>query len=137
MKLGKKVYVAGAITGYVKETEKWRAEWKKKLEEAGFSVFDPYLDASQENGSGLVATIVHRDINRILTSDIILVYGDRPSWGTAMEIVYARMFRNWVFTIYSKGDIPIWLQYHSDKIFKSLDEFLDWVKEDEQGKRED
>ncbi len=124
----KKIYVAGAITGHEEESYEWRKKWKKQLEDAGFNVFDPYLDGCE--GTGLLRTIVNDDIRRILTRDVLLVNGNIPSWGTALEIGYARQFMCNVYTIYSSDTkIPIWLEYHSSRVFSSLEEFIGWYKE--------
>jgi len=172
------VYVSGAITGFEKQTGIWRAKWKKLLEEAGFIVFDPWLDRPKEAG---VTGTVREDIRRILTADILLVNGNIPSSGTAQEMVYARMFKTKVYTIFGKDEpspscyivfnkndkdcsiqdvsvftqnskalkfkkdnkmsgivegrleffkdcIPFWLDYHTDKTFKNIEEFVHWAK---------
>ena len=125
-----KIYVSGAITGYEKETGKWRKEWKKTLEEAEFVVFDPWLDRPRD--SGIVGTI-REDVRRILSADILLVNGDIPSWGTAQEMVYARIFNTKVYTIFTdnKKTVPFWLEYHSDKVFNSVADFITWFKKTE------
>ena len=124
-----KIYVSGAITGYEKETGKWRKGWKKILEDAEFTVFDPWLDRPKDS-SGVVGT-VREDVRRILSADILLVNGDIPSWGTAQEMVYARIFNTKVYTIFtdSKKTVPFWLEYHSDKVFESVESFVKWWRD--------
>lgn len=129
-----KVYVAGRMTGMKGPSARWRASWKKKLEDAGISVWDPQLDG-KETGDTMVKTIVNRDIRRILTSDAIIVYGKHPSWGTAMEMVYARLFGSMVITILPEDlkHISPWITYHSNMIFPSLESFIEWYKEEKKG----
>jgi len=123
-----KVYVSGAITWVEKASARWRKQWLRKLEESDFKVFDPLLHDDKQLESQ-VNTIVRRDIRRILTSDVVLVNGNYPSWGSAMEVIYSRIFGTKVYTVYDKPkEAPVWLTYHSDRVFKSLDDFLAWFR---------
>lgn len=125
-----KVYVAGRMTGMKGPSARWRASWKEKLEKAGLNVFDPQLNSS-ETGDAMIRTIVNRDIRRILTSDAIIVYGKHPSWGSAMEMVYARIFGSKVITIMPEDvrDVSPWILYHSDYIFGSIESFIEWYRD--------
>lgn len=124
-----RIYVSGAITGYEKQTEKWRKDWLKRLEEIGFTVFDPWIHGDKARGA--VGT-VNEDIRRILSADILLVNGDIPSWGSAQEMIYARLFKKHIWTVFSGETLPFWVEYHSDKVFKSFDEFVVWAKHEYQ-----
>jgi nucleoside 2-deoxyribosyltransferase len=69
-----------------------------------------------------VALIVGGDLQDICTADVILVNASRPSWGTAMEIVYAHILGKRIVA-FCDSDFPSpWLVYHATTICKTFDE---------------
>ena len=73
--------------------------------------------------------IVEQDKADIESSDTVLVYFDRPSVGTAMEIYFAKMLRKFIVVVDVSGaPLSPWLVYHSDRIVKTLDEAIELLK---------
>jgi nucleoside 2-deoxyribosyltransferase len=70
--------------------------------------------------------IVEGDKEDIRSCDALLVYYDKPSVGTSMEILYAHD-RNKQIVLVDKSDKPLspWLLYHCQVVTKSLDEAIE------------
>ena len=129
----KTVYLCGGINGLSDSACKdWRAEASAALI-PGFYVLDPMRRDYRGKEAENVAAIVHGDLFDIQASQIMLVNCAKPSWGTAMEIVYAK-HRG------PNGNPPVvvgfnapekpspWLVFHCDKLYATLSEALDHVK---------
>ena len=69
-----------------------------------------------------VGAIVKGDLWDILRSRSILVNATRPSWGTAMEIVYAWLFRNKIFAFTGGARVSPWLRFPCKFLFDSVEE---------------
>jgi nucleoside 2-deoxyribosyltransferase len=66
-------------------------------------------------------TIIEKDKEDIDNSEIILVWIDKPSFGTAMEIMYASMNGQTVFVVNNIGDaLSPWVAYHATLVFNTL-----------------
>lgn len=66
---------------------------------------------------GIAKEIVQGDKSDIRASDILLVNAPKPSWGTAMEIVYGYQAAKRVVVVMPEGTTPSpWLLYHADMI---------------------
>jgi nucleoside 2-deoxyribosyltransferase len=79
-----------------------------------------YRGSEEEYAEDLVAD----DKEEIESSDCVLVNANRPSWGTAMEVMYAVQFGKRVvaFATYTLSPtISPWLRCHCDAIFDSID----------------
>jgi len=63
--------------------------------------------------------IVKNDISLIKNCDILIAYIEKPTYGTIMEICYAKQFKKKVYVINQKNDLwnDIWLNHHTDKFF--------------------
>ena len=72
--------------------------------------------------------LTKRDKVAILDSDIVLAYCPRPSWGTAMEIIYAQEHGKWVITVCDDPEPSPWLMAHSDAIVGTFKEAYSEVK---------
>jgi nucleoside 2-deoxyribosyltransferase len=74
---------------------------------------------------GIAAEIVENDKSDIDQCDIILVFYERPSIGTAMEVLYA-FDRSKFIVVVNKSDRPIspWLLYHSHEVVSSLEDAI-------------
>lgn len=70
---------------------------------------------------GIAAEIVAGDIEDIDGCDALLVYFDRPSVGTSMEVFYAHREGKRIVVI-DKSDKPLspWLSYHSHDVVKNI-----------------
>lgn len=114
-----RVYLAGPIFGKSDEDcMAWRGEARGLLKA---HVLDPmdrdYRGREDEN----VAAIVEGDKRDIDSCDVLLVNAlHGPSWGTAMEVLYARDAGKRVVVV---GDPPVspWLRHHSVIVVPRLD----------------
>ena len=110
-----------------RECISWREEAKQKLKD--FEVIDPmerdYRGVEAEN----YGRIVEEDKELIENSDILLVNQVKLSVGTSMEIFYAWQRAKHVIVISPNGENSPWLVYHSEKILQSLDEAVNYIKE--------
>ena len=117
-----KVYLCGGIHGLSdEEANEWRQRAKALL--GDMSILDPmrrdYRSVEDEN----IDAFVQGDLREIAESDTVLVNATRPSWGTAMEIVYARILgRPVVAFVGASAPASPWLRYHCDAITVSLEE---------------
>jgi nucleoside 2-deoxyribosyltransferase len=77
-----------------------------------------------------MTNIIHGDKHDIRRSDIVLAYIKKPTFGTVMEVMYAYDHGTPVITVNPDlnwaGDI--WLRFHSEAIFKTLDEAFKYLK---------
>ena len=71
---------------------------------------------------GIAAEIVENDKKDIEDCHAILVYYDKPSVGTSMEVLYAHQLGKRVVLV-NASDKPLspWLTYHCTNIYTSLD----------------
>jgi len=122
-----------------KYIRKWELEFEKKT---GINLINPFYDnLSKEEeeriNEGRTARyrrndereLIHRDITNILLSKgIISIVDGNLSYGTIQEMVYAYLNHKLVFSVINNGhhNHP-WLRYHSDKIFKSLQELEEGI----------
>lgn len=119
------VYLSGPI--FVcsdEECNRWRSEARLLLQD---DVLDPmtrdYRGKTDEN----VTAIVLADIQDILRCRFMLTNANRPSWGTAMEIVYAYNNGVHVVSFNSGGPISPWLLYHSKHCCSSIEEACRYI----------
>jgi nucleoside 2-deoxyribosyltransferase len=75
-----------------------------------------------------VNEIVEGDKEDIDKADILLVNFVKPSVGTSMEILYAWERKKEVLVVTENNQISPWLIYHSTKIFKNIQEVVDYLK---------
>jgi len=97
----------------------WRERAKRDIPEIEW--VDPMARDYRGRESENVREIVESDIADIASCDIIFVWAERPSWGTAMEIVYARQAGKRIVT-YCSGRISPWLQYHSSVVVNTWED---------------
>lgn len=82
------VYLAGPINGCSdQQAIGWRAEAKRLL--PCVLVLDPMDRDYRGRESDCAAEIIHGDKQSIAACTALLVNANRPSWGTAMEIMFA------------------------------------------------
>lgn len=125
------IYLAGGIFGLTDaQCNDWRDKVMKEL--AGLYKFrNPMVRnyRGKELDPGIVEEIVTLDKKDIRESDIVLVMAQTPSWGTAMEILYAYENGKDVISIVQQGRVSPWVIYHSNSLFLSLDEALEVLSE--------
>jgi nucleoside 2-deoxyribosyltransferase len=77
----------------------------------------------REQAAGVAAEIVEADLSDIDKGEAVVVYFDRPSVGTAMEVFYAHRAGKRVVVIDKSGEpLSPWLVYHSHAIVASVRE---------------
>lgn len=123
-----KVYLAGAINGRSDEDCKdWRDYSSRCLSKAGIESFDPMVRdyRGRELEAGIAAKIVEQDKKDIDEATHLLVYYDKPSVGTSMEVLYANE-RGKPVVLVDRSERPLspWLAYHASVVFKSLDDAI-------------
>lgn len=122
-----KIYLAGPIFKCDDdECVVWREEAKKLLK--GFEISDPmerdYRGIQAEN----IKDIVEGDKAAIDSCDALLVNFLKPSAGTSMEILYAWERKIPVYVIYKEDVVTPWVLYHAERIFKTLPDAADHIR---------
>ena len=122
----KLIYLAGPITGVGDDARGWRSNAIPMLEEHGFTAIDPLV---VEAATITPAAVVQLDYAWISKSVGIIARVDRPSWGTAMELVYAF---NQGIPVVAWGDVPHvspWLLHHITTLKPTLVEAIEHLRE--------
>jgi len=73
-----------------------------------------------------VDEIVQGDLDDIYASRFVLVNATKPSWGTAMEIVYAHKDNKIIVAFTGDSRVSPWLRKHC-RVFPSLEEAIDLI----------
>ena len=113
-----KVYLGGPINGCTdEEATGWREAVKAVLAEAGHSWADP-MDRDyrgREMEPGIAAAIVEGDKQDIAGCDFLLMNAPKPSYGTAMEVLYGyNLGRSVLVVLPDDGSEPSpWIVYHA------------------------
>lgn len=113
------IYLCGPINGRTTDdATNWRELAKQRWMEGGGKCLDPMSRdyRGRELEPGIAAEIVAGDIEDIQNSDAILVFFDKPSVGTAMEVFYAKHVLGKPVVVIDGSDRPLspWLVHHSD-----------------------
>lgn len=100
-------------------------EEKKKL----FKILNPLRRNFRDNELFSQNEIVQLDKADIMNSDILLVNGMKPGWGTAMEVLFGFIHHKIIvtFTGNSLKETSPWLAFHSTRVLKSLDEACEYI----------
>lgn len=109
-----KIYLAGPINGCTdSEAKNWREEVKK----LHYDCLDP-MDRDYRGKEEInVKQLVEDDKADIDSADALLVWFDRPSVGTSMEILYAWEQGKIILTINaSSKPLSPWIIYHSNNV---------------------
>lgn len=106
-----KIYLAGPINGCTDaQANDWRTEAKKSLPDH----LDPMARDYRGKEAESVNEIVEGDKADIDSCDAVLVWFERPSVGTSMEVLYAWERKKPVVAVNKSGKpIGPWLAYHS------------------------
>lgn len=124
-----KIYLAGGIKDMSKEVAiEWRTKATEKLHT--FQCLNPMRRDFRESEFQSQNEIVQLDKADIINADILLVNATKPSWGTAMEVLFA--FQKHKIIVTFTGDnfenTSSWLAFHATRITKTLDEALEYIK---------
>lgn len=111
-------YLCGGINGLSDaDCKDWRAVAAARLG----AVLDPMRRDYRGIEDSKVHAIVSGDLEDIANADYVLVNACRPSWGTAMEIVYAHRDAKPIVA-FTDSRVSPWLRYHCDAICNSVEE---------------
>ena len=128
-----KIYLAGPINGCSDaEAKDWRAEATAMLKAKGHGVLDPMVRDYRGQEEANYREIVERDTDEVSACDAMIVYFERPSVGTAMEVVYAHRWRK-VVVVVDKSGKPLspWLRYHASIVVSTVAEAVAALTEHE------
>jgi hypothetical protein len=116
-------YLCGGINGLNDaDAKNWRETSKSLLMTA---TLDPMRRDYRGIEDQSVEAIVQGDLEDIAASRFVLINATRPSWGTAMEIVYAYTAGNNRIVAFTEGaKISPWLSFHSDAIYNTVEEAI-------------
>jgi hypothetical protein len=111
-------YLCGGINGLSDaDCRDWRESAKSLLKT---ETLDPMRRDYRGREAESVRDIVKGDLHDISDSQFVLVNAVRPSWGTAMEIVYAWQANCYVVAWTGDARVSPWLTYHCDELHPSL-----------------
>lgn len=118
-------YLCGGINGLSDEDCKnWREDAKAKL-------VTEHLDPMRRDYRGKEDESFHEivlgDLDDIVKSDFVLVNATRPSWGTAMEIVYAHRAGCTIVAFTGESKVSPWLRYHVNILVKTPHEAIEII----------
>jgi nucleoside 2-deoxyribosyltransferase len=122
-----RVYLCGRINGCTDdECKTWRERAKLLL--AKQEVTDPMRRDYRGIESMHVHDIIKSDKSDIDNSDVILVWIDEPSFGTAMEIMYAFNERKNIVVVNNIGKaLSPWVIGHATKVFYTLESACEYI----------
>lgn len=96
-----------------------------------FSCLDPMRHNFRDSEFQSQNEIVQLDKADIIACDIMIVNATKPSWGTAMEILFA--FQNHKIIVCFTGtkyeEVSKWVAFHSTRVCKTLDEAIEYIKD--------
>lgn len=120
--MSRTIYLCGPINGRTTDdATDWRETVKKRWDGR---CLDPMRRdyRGRELDPGIAADIVAGDIEDIQQSDAMLVYFDKPSVGTSMEVFYAKHVLGKPVVVIDASEKPLspWLIHHSDNQTKHL-----------------
>lgn len=124
-----RVYLAGPIYGCTdSEAMDWRSEARALL--IGHECVDPMVRDCRGREEECFEDVVLRDKADIDSCHAMLVMFNRPSVGTAMEVLYAWEHGCSVFVVNRSGaSLSPWLRFHSYAIHESLSAAVRAIKE--------
>ena len=124
----KKIYLCGGIKDLsVKEANDWRVKATKILK--GFQCLNPMRRNFRDDEFQSQNEIVQLDKADIIDCDILLVNATKPSWGTAMEVLFG--FEKHKIIVAFTGEeykkSSPWLAFHATRVCKNLTEALIYI----------
>ena len=118
------VYLAGPITGSGNP-----ALWRDNATRALFPEFAAVNPLHYEVASLTCRQIVNLDLALILRCEYVLALVNVPSWGTAMEIMFAREHAIPVIGFGILERNSPWLQYALDAHYNTMDTAIRHIRE--------
>lgn len=128
-----KYYLAHPYNSRV-DMRQWELSVECRLE---IEIVNPFYDLqrpSVDAGNGRVyfedaSDVVTRDVSAIAGCDsMIAIIDGNESYGTIMEMVYAKKMDKPVLLVCTNGkEDHYWLKHHSDVVFKSLEELEEYL----------
>jgi len=130
----KLIYLSGPIAGCSDaECRNWRAEFASKWPGACLDPMRHDYRTVDEMTTSLAHAIVQGDLKDIQVCDGVVVYHDRPSIGTSMEIVYAHQHEKPIIVIDARPNpytpISPWLWFHASEIVSGIDQAINQLIE--------
>lgn len=126
----KTIYLCGGIKDLsIKDQIEWRDKSRDQLWPR-FNILNPMRRNFRDDEFQSQNEIVSLDKKDIIESDILLVNATKPSWGTAMEIMFAFARHKIIITFTGddyKNASP-WVAFHSTRVCKTLDEAIKYIK---------
>lgn len=135
LKTKPKIYLAGPMDGCTQyEMKNWREAVKLLWGED--NVYDP----SVRDYTGRVAEllyeeckyIVESDLADIRKSDIVLANCWKRSYGTVMELVYAKQYGKYIYVVMPEKEISPFIRVHADYItnnlYDAMEEINKWTR---------
>lgn len=118
-------YLCGGINGLSDdECKNWREVAKTELKT---DKLDPMRNDWRGQEDEKFQSIVAADQQDIRDCDFVLVNATRPSWGTAMEIVYAFILHKPIVAFTEGARVSPWLRFHCREIFPSAEEAAAYI----------
>ena len=123
-----RIYLAGPING---KTDEECHGWRRRFKGIGHHYWlDPMDRDYRGKEAESVPDIVEGDKKDIHGCNMMIVYAETPSWGTAMEVIYAQIIGKKILVICSNPRPSPWLIYHATTIFTSVDDALSFARPD-------
>jgi len=125
----RKIYLCGGIKDLtIEQAQGWR-EKATKLLKLKFTILNPMRRNFRDCEFQSQNEIVQLDKADIIEADIILVNATKPSWGTAMEILFGfeknKIIIAWTGKDYS--ETSPWVAFHSTRVCRTMEEALDYI----------
>jgi nucleoside 2-deoxyribosyltransferase len=121
----KKIYLCGPING---RSDGDARDWRERVKAAWHGqCLDPMRRdyRGRETEPGMAAEIVAQDLADIDAADGLIVYFDRPSVGTAMEVFYAaRQGKPVALVNATVQPLSPWLVHHCTHVGRSISDAL-------------
>ena len=128
----KSIYLSGPIMDvHEGEAREWR-ETAKRLLGAHFRILDPMRRNFVDRQVDSANEIVEFDLQDVRDADILLVNYNKASIGTAMEVFYgAHDLGKFIvaFSPFSFQDCSPWMVKYCTKILPSLEEAVQYIRE--------
>mgnify|MGYP000094191052 CR=1 FL=1 len=125
-----KLIVCGPIAyGNIREIK----ELQRSLREEGFEVIDQFQDKKMDYSSiedfrgkkRLAEKIVRNDLEFIEKCDVVVAICDKPSFGTAIEIYYAKKLGKKVIVLNKEAQQSPWPIAFADQLVKNKEELIE------------
>ena len=126
----KTIYLCGGMKDLsIEEKTEWRDIAIKELS-IKFKIFNPMRRNFRDTEFQSQNEIVSLDKKDVIESDILLVNATKPSWGTAMEIMFA-FIRHKIIIAFTGSEYKKtspWVAFHSTRVCETLEESIKYIK---------